>query len=1016
MLALHDGTEIRAHSWDHERPEDFPQASLESDSLALQVIESGSTIVREGAVGVPIRSGQRILGAIAFAVESLPDAEVLTLLESCAMFAGARLSRDMLLKSTARYEELAYTDGLTDVANRRRFDELLAKEWKVAARARTPISLLMIDVDYFKAFNDNYGHQAGDLCLQQVGHALQSTLKRPADVCARYGGEEFVALLPGTDLNGAVTVGEQILSRITALGIPHAGSTLRCLSVSIGAASLFPAPLTEPDALVHAADTALYDAKGAGRNRVAAANYTAQTAPVLRSQAVPNNLPVQFTHLVGRRREVEALRELTAVHRLVTVTAIGGAGKTRVALQVAAELVDENPYGVWFVDLAPIVDGKLIASAIGGVFSAQLPGDERALPALINLLEKRTLLLVLDNCEHLAQPVGEVATALFAGCPGVRILATSRVALELPEEEVYRLPLLSLPSMSTASMDAATALTYDAVALFVERAKTANQNFTLTDDNASAIVEICRQVDGIALAIELAAARLSVIGVHQIAERLTRRLRILTGGDRTAPARRQTMRALIDWSYELLTPAEQLLLARLGVFAGGCTLEAAREVCFFDDLEAEDVPTLLRGLVRHSLLIEEMVEGNVRYRFLESIREYAGERLAQSGEADALAFRHASYFLSVARELAASRPKISEGEWYLSRRPELENFRAALRWSFSSPEHVVLGAELAPLLSSLFIRVSTEEGLNWVRRALDLLPAGEHPALEADLWRELAGAKELDPALQRTAGERSVALYRMLNDRPRLISALRYYAETLAWYYPACSDLADRLARESGELARESGAMLQASYALEARCSLNNWDVARKRAILEEGLVLSRAHSGERSISITFLRLADLEFKAGNVERAIQLGQESARYANACGDLVVIGGTESTLAVFAAVAGDLPTLRRSRENLLRLWRENGSPGCVTWSVEPVAIYAVDSGEYVQGARLLGFCASRTGTLHPPHQTHSSEAYAQRELLTRLQAELSEDELAAAMEAGAALEVDEALREAQALLV
>jgi diguanylate cyclase (GGDEF)-like protein len=1014
-VALRERDEVRAHLWDRAEPDAFVATTLEPGAVATEVLVTGSTIVQGTVVGLPIRSGKHVFGVISFEAASACDPELLTLLESCAMFAGARLSREELSQRAARYEQLAFVDGLTGIANRRRFDELLVTEWKRAARERTSLAVLMIDVDYFKAFNDNYGHQAGDLCLQQIARAVQSALKRPADACARYGGEEFVVLLPGTDQNDAVMVGERVLDGIAELRIPHAGSSLGRLSLSIGAASVIPAPATDPDPLLRAADVSLYEAKSAGRNRVAAAGYVVDIAPASPSEtAPPNNLPLQLTRLVGRKHEIETITTLVAAHSLVTVVGTGGAGKTRVALQVAAEVASERADGVWFVDLAPIVDGATIVSTIGALFSAQLSGDEDALPALARILETRTLLLVLDNCEHLVQPVGEIVTALLHACPHLQVLATSRVPLEVRDEMVYRLPLLSLPSVSTGSIDAATALTYDSVALFVERGQAARQSFTLTDENASAVVDICRQLDGIALAIELAAARMSVIGVPALAEGLTQRLRILTGGDRTAPPRRQTLRSLIDWSHELLTEEERLLFARVGVFAGGWTLQAARDVCSSAALEADRVASVLSGLVRHSLLQSDVIEGSIRYRFLESIREYAREKLTQSGEANMLARRHAEHFLAAARDQAEQCPRVSLREWYLRRGPELENFRAALHWALTQGGDIVLGAELAVLLRQFFHQFSCQEARRWLQQAVDLIPAGAPSEIEARLWLQLAFERGT-PSEDRAAAERAIELYRALDDPLNLARALRLSAETLAWHFPGEWDVADARACESIEIARRQGDLLQVSIGLQARCELNDWDVARKRAIYEEGLVLGRVLGNDQFMCITFQRLSELEFCAGNLTRALSTGYEALRCAHAAGTLRLMLTTEASLAHFAAAARDRQLLVSVSQTLVRRSRETGSAAGITWAVEALAAYAIGSGESLGGAQLLGFCDARVGSLHDPRQIGTCQEKLYHEMLAQLREELSEGELAQALASGAQLSVDEAIAQAYALV-
>ncbi|HTV72467.1 MAG TPA: diguanylate cyclase, partial [Candidatus Acidoferrales bacterium] len=840
--------------------------------------------------------------------------------------------------------------------------------------------------------------------------------RRPSDLFARYGGEEFVALLPETELRGGTVVAEQLINRVSALGIAHAGSSLGRVSLSIGIGCVTPTAETTPDTLLRAADTALYEAKRAGRNRVFAPAYESKTTPALRTDtSAPNNLPLQFTRLVGRTSEVAEVKELLACSPLVTITGIGGAGKTRVALQVAADLVGEYADGAWFVDLSPLTDATLVPAAIGALFSAQIPSDESAVPSLVRVLENRQALLVLDNCEHLVQPVAELVTTLLEAAPRVRILATSRAPLDVAGESVYRLPLLALPAVS-AEITAAQAMTYDAIALFVERAKSAKRAFAITDENAPMVVDVCHQLDGIALAIELAAARLSVIGLGQLAERLSHRLRILTGGDRTAPARRQTMRALIDWSYELLSDQEQLLFRRLSIFAGGCTAEAVREVCVGEGLDADRIPDLLTGLVRKSMLVTDVADGKSRFRFLESMHEYAQEKLEESGAQEPLARRHALYFLRVAQEPAATRQFQTTRDWYLSRRSELENFRAALHWALTMRSDVALGAQLAADLEKFFDQSSSTEGLRWLQLAIDVLPPGTNLAVEARLWFGLSRSTMTLPAPQmRAAAERAVALYRQLDDGLGLARALRVLAGILAWFFPDERESADAILLESIELARATDNPLEVSFGLQTRCDINEeWDVAKKRAIIEEGLVLCRAYGNDRQISTEFTLLSELEFSMGEYARALSYGRDAMRFAESAGVTETFQVAASNFVHYAAATNNWATTHETAESLIRSSRETGSAEGLTWSVQALAAVSAHIGDYVRAARLLGFCDRRIGVLHSPTPQGSSQEIVHRDLMVTLRANLSEAELTAALAAGAHLSEEEAVREAFAV--
>ena len=329
-----------------------------------------------------------------------------------------------------------------------------------------------------------------------------------------------------------------------------------------------PRAAAAPLQLLHAADDSLYRAKLGGRNRVYAPGYESRsdiTRP--RRMAAGSNLPVALTRLIGRRQEIGQARALVSDHRLVSIVGTGGTGKTRAAIAVASEIAERFEDGAWFVDLSPIVDPAIVASTIASLFSVQLPIDDGAAEALAAALEAKSALLVIDNCEHLIAGVAELIGTLLRRCPHLSVLATSREPLGIAGEAVYRLPLLSLPPPNAAP-SADEAMAYDAVALFVERATEAKRTFALTEANAEAVVQICRDVDGIALAIELAASRIGAIGIAALAQRL-RDFRLLDGGDRTAVPRQQTMHAMIGWSYNLLSESERALFRRLSVFAGG---------------------------------------------------------------------------------------------------------------------------------------------------------------------------------------------------------------------------------------------------------------------------------------------------------------------------------------------------------------------------------------------------------------------------------------------------------------
>ncbi|MBV9408568.1 MAG: diguanylate cyclase [Candidatus Eremiobacteraeota bacterium] len=978
-------------------------ALREADAVPLVYASPPDEGVGGETLVVPIRFGAEVLGELVFEGVAADDPELITLLDSCALFVGARLAHERTVRSSAQLAELANTDALTGIANRRAFDEALAREWARAARGGTALSALIVDLDHFKLYNDGYGHQAGDLCLRQVAHAFGTCMKRPGDLLARYGGEEFVALLPATDLAGAIALGEALRRVLAELGIVHAGSSLGRVSASVGAASVLPGAGTRPETLLRAADEALYQAKRNGRDRVAARGYEGGGEAAQRLPAgPPTNLPLQLTRLVGRRTEVAAVRALLAAERLVSIIGLGGTGKTRLAVQVASEALDAFPDGVRFADLSPLADASLLAATVGAAFDARIPTDD-ATDELVRAIGERRALLVLDNCEHVIGAAASAVGALLRGCPNLRVLATSREPLRIGGESVYRLPLLAVPPAEPVPT-AREALTYDAVALFAERARAADAGFALTDDDAPVVAEICRRVDGIALGIELAASRVGTLALRTLAARLGERLAVLTGGDRSALPRQQTMRALLDWSHDLLAPDEAMLFRRVAIFAGGFDLAAASSV------SGEDVLEPLAALVRKSLVVEELAGGEGRYRLLDSTREYARAKLAAAGESATIARRHAEYLLRLAREAAACVRTAPPREWVATYRLDLDNFRAALEWALGERADVTLGAQLAAALVPFFDDISPSESARWVRRGLDALGDDADPAIEAPLRVGIANNLRAAPATQlRVWAERAVALYRALGDRAGLCEALRLIAQLIGWYFRAERAHADALALESIALARTLGDPVLLALCLRTRgLTIDIADFPAKRAVLEESLALARTHANARVVAGILTWLSELEFSAGERERALALGRDALQAAEEAGSTNTTVNAASNLALYCAAAGDTDATRRSAGYALALARDVRAEDTLTWSVQAFACVAADAGDDGTAARLLGFCEGRAGVVHPPRQADQSEDLLFRELETALRGRLGEERYARALAAGRALGEPEAL--------
>jgi predicted ATPase len=511
--------------------------------------------------------------------------------------------------------------------------------------------------------------------------------------------------------------------------VAHAGQVL----VSEAAAALVRHGLPEDAAL---ADLGVHRLKDLGRPerifQLTAAGLPAQFPPLrsLGNPALPNNLPAQLSSFIGRDREVAEVRALVESSRLVTLTGAGGCGKTRLGLQVAAELLDGSGDGVWLAELAAVTDQDAVPAAISQALRLAVQPGRPALEALLDALALQDVLIVVDNCEHLIGGCAKTAEAIVRRCPKVHLLATSREPLGIGGEMIYRVPSLSLPGPGQAGPVAPGSS--DAAALFGERARAQGVALNVDEVAGPLVVSVCRRLDGMPLAIELAAARLRSMSLAELDGRLDQRFRLLTGGSRTALERQQTLRATVGWSYSLLTGAERVLLARLSVFAGGFGLDAAEAVCGSGDLDVLDVAELLGSLVDKSLVVAEPAGEILRYRLLETIRLYAAERLVEAGEeeAAAVAAAHCAHFLAVAEQAAAHLTGPEQGKWLTRLDADQANLRRAAGHAAGRPDGTAVVLRLGVALDRYWrARSREQEAFELLVPALRRPDAGADPAL-----------------------------------------------------------------------------------------------------------------------------------------------------------------------------------------------------------------------------------------------------------------------------------------------
>jgi predicted ATPase/DNA-binding SARP family transcriptional activator len=522
----------------------------------------------------------------------------------------------------------------------------------------------------------------------------------------------------------------------------------------------------EMDVEPSAETQALYEAIRAGQVQQGAGEQGSRGEVVhLRTPALAHNLPSQATPFIGREQEVAEVSRLLSASRLVTLTGPGGCGKTRLVLQAAAGVLETFADGAWFVELAPLSEAALVPQAVATALDVREVGDRPLLSLLLNYLRTRRLLLILDNCEHLVEAAAQLAEALLRHCPQLQILATSREALNIAGESAWLVPPLSLPEAGE-QMPLDILRQADAIRLFTERATAVLPGFSLTGQNATVVEQVCRRLDGIPLAIELAAARVKMLRVEQIAARLDDRFHLLVGGSRTALPRHQTLQALIDWSYNLLTPSEQRLLRWLSVFAGGFTLEAVEAVCAGKD-EA-DALEQLGQLVNKSLVVMKREPGQeARYHLLETIRQYALEKLKEEGEAGLAQARHLNFFLQLAETAEPWLDRAEQIVWLDRLEREHDNLRVALAWSLENQDgDLESGLRLATALVEFWLmRAHWREGVRW----LDVALAKRHgaaPPVQARLLLKAGSLRLVHSESDSTALlEESLALYRQLDDK-----------------------------------------------------------------------------------------------------------------------------------------------------------------------------------------------------------------------------------------------------------
>ncbi|MBV8529872.1 MAG: adenylate/guanylate cyclase domain-containing protein [Candidatus Eremiobacteraeota bacterium] len=730
--------------------------------------------------------------------------------------------------------------------------------------------------------------------------------------------------------------------------------------------------------------------------------------PELKSlDTIPNNLPIQQTSFRGRERDLEEVQTLLGQHKLLTLVGSGGVGKTRLALQVGADVLDQNPDGVWLIDFAPITDPELVSSVIAQeIGMAQVEG-RRVDESIPQWLRRKKLLLIFDNCEHVLETVAAIANAITRSCPDVRMLATSRQALGVSGEQVMRLPSLDVPH-KIADLTAAAIVEFGAVALFVDRARSIDRSFTLTDDTAPIVADICRRLDGIPLAIELAAARVKVLSIPNLAQRLSERFKILTGGSRTALPRQKTLGALIDWSYDLLTPQEQTLFNRVGIFAGGFSLDAATAVCSAEDLDEIDILDLLSSLTDKSLVVADTTGEQERYHLLESTRAYAVEKLTADGAREELARRHAEYFRDQALAAAERYGTGSAFAWLAVVELELDNDRAALEWALTRGNDAELGGGIAGALAGLWRNAGLAvEGRYWISLALERVNDAEHPHIAAHLWYALSilssGQREHDMA------ERAMQLYASVHDARGTARAQRILA--FALMQMGQLDEAKAVIEQALAALRACADTATVATGLDVQASIAviHGDVRAARELLAQALAAFKALGNEQGIATVLGNLAELEFGDGRPELALQAASESLEILVCGKNAMHSGGGHINCAAYRIALGDLGGARDSAREGLRVARQVRDELQIAIALQHLALLSVLGGDARRAAQLLGYVDAQYIALGMQRDT--TEQWGYDKLMAALRETLSPDEIAQLAADGAAWSEDQAVEDA-----
>ena len=738
--------------------------------------------------------------------------------------------------------------------------------------------------------------------------------------------------------------------------------------------------------------------------QIVTTDMPAEFAPLRSLDALPNNLPLQVTSFVGREIDLDEVKKLVEKTRLITLVGPGGVGKTRLALQAGADLLDNYPEGVWVIQLAALTDPELLPSEAAAVLNVRVSSDRSLTDSIVYALKPKRSLLILDNCEHIVAAAAAFVGAVSRGCPNVHILATSREGLGIEGEDIMRVASLSVPAKGE-TLTAETASQYGAVALFSDRATMSNKSFILNDENSAAVADICRRLDGIPFAIELAAARVKSLSIADLSHALNERFRILTGGHRSALPRQKTMRALIDWSFDLLSDSEKTLLRRVSIFAGGWTLDAATQICQGEGSDEIDILDLLSSLVDKSLVVAETGGMTTRYRLLDSTREYALEKLAERDERQRLSRAHAKFFSMLATKADHDWGTAPTNAVVDQLEPELDNFRGALEWALNGSNDASLGALLAGHLGVFwFYGGLNPEGMRWIDNALAQV-SGQQPAAEAALW--LARARLLESKLALEAAEQARALFESLGNRGGAGRAM--YLSGTGLRGLGRLDEAETNFRQAADIMGQCGD--KKGYAMSiGGIATVNWirgEAVEAYRQFDEQRRAADALMDDDVKTMCLANLAELEFSRGNVEQAIANSLESIGLQRK--NYLKVALDYCNLTAYRIAAGQVEQARNDARAGLHWAQEVQNAFQVGLAIHNLALIAALKNDARRAATLLGFAESSFAAVE--YVREPTETICYERLMGLLRKYLREDEIEAMRAEGASWSENRAIEEA-----